>query len=185
MRNGIFVALAALAFLVGCDEMGNKPYNDAAASKWKPPYHLGLGAQPSHPNPAGVTLPAISYKSDTKEWERRAALVVQFDASALKNDVPSKDRVIMAPTDIPGSGGNLPSSYLDLASKELGKMLQERCMKGTVKISVALVRSSIRPNAEDAEIKSKLLSDWFPAEVVFNNPHPKCEQAQPTRKPKG
>ncbi len=53
-------------------------------------------------------------------------------------------------------------------------MLADRCMNGTVKINLAIVRSSIRPNAEDAEINSKLLSDWLPAEVTFKNPHPKC-----------
>lgn len=176
MRKSIFLAIAGLgwAFLAGCGEMGNTPLTDSAAAKWKPPYHLELGTLATKPNPAGVTLPPLSYKADTKEWERRAALVVRFDGSGGKNDQPAKDRVILAAVDIPGTGGNLPSDYLDAADKQLGKVLAERCMKGTVKLNLALVRSSIRPDAEDAEIKAKLLSDWLPAEVAFKNPHPKC-----------
>lgn len=176
MRKSLFLAIAGLgfAFLAACDEMGNKPYDDPAAAKWKPPYHLELATQAPKPSAAGVTLPGISYKSVTKEWERRAALVVRFDGSGIKGDQPGKDRVILPAVDIPGSGGNLPSDYLDTANKQLGKVLADRCMKGTVKVSLALVRSSIRPDAEDAEINAKVLSDWLPAEVVFKNPHPKC-----------
>ena len=47
-------------------------------------------------------------------------------------------------------------------------------MKGTVHVKVVLVRSSIKPDADDAEINGKRLSDWLPIEVVFKNPHPKC-----------
>lgn len=183
MRNGAFVGLTAAVLIAGCGDTGNKPYTDPAAAKYKAPYHLEFATQAREPGPAGVTLPAISYKSDTKDWERRAALVVRFDASGVKNDQPAMDRVIMPAVDIPGTGGNLPSSYMDLADKALGKMLAERCMKGTVKINAALVRSSIRPNADDPEIKSKLLSEWLPGEVVFNNPHPKCELKPLARTP--
>lgn len=178
MRKGIFLVIAGLAFLAGCGDVGNKPLNETAAPKWKPPYHLEFATQARKASPAGVTLPAISYKADTKEWERRAALVVRFDASGVKGDEPSKDRLILAAVDIPGTGGNLPSDYMDLADKELGKMLAERCMKGTVKVNMALARSSIRPAAEDAEIKAKLLSEWLPTEVVFKNPKPKCQIAK-------
>jgi hypothetical protein len=47
-------------------------------------------------------------------------------------------------------------------------------VKGKVKVSVALVRSSINPQADDAEVAAKRLSDWLPVEVVFKNPHAKC-----------
>jgi len=52
--------------------------------------------------------------------------------------------------------------------------LADRCMKGKVKVSVALVRSTIRPDPDETEINAKRLSDWVPAEVAFKNPHPKC-----------
>jgi hypothetical protein len=47
-------------------------------------------------------------------------------------------------------------------------------MNGKVKISVVLVRSSLAPQATDAEINQKRLSDWLPVEAMFQNPHPKC-----------
>jgi hypothetical protein len=47
-------------------------------------------------------------------------------------------------------------------------------MKGKIKITVALARSSLQSTAEDAEVDAKRLSDWLPVEVVFKNPHPKC-----------
>jgi hypothetical protein len=37
-----------------------------------------------------------------------------------------------------------------------------------------LVRSSLAPQAGDAEINQKRLSDWLPIDVVFKNPHPTC-----------
>ena len=108
--------------------------------------------------------------------------MVRLDTPATKNAKPGpqsgpqpyNDRLILEPVDTPGPGGNLPDSYMNSVNQKLGKMLADRCMKGTVKLSVALVRSSIRPNADDAEINTKLLSDWLPAEVVFKNLHPKC-----------
>lgn len=173
MRKGIFLAVAAFALLAGCNDMGNEPVKQAAAPKWKPPYQLAFATQARKPGAAGVTLPAIGYSLNSKEWERRAALVVRFDASGAKKPQPP-DRLILDAVDIPGSGGNLPADYLDQADRELAKALGERCLKGTVKISVALVRSSIRPKADDAEIAAKRLTEWLPAEVVFKNPHPKC-----------
>jgi len=174
MRKGILLAFAGLAFLGACSNRGNKTSNPPAASQWKAPYHLEFDKKAVTLNPSGVTLPTVSYSGNPKALERRAALVVRFDASGVKNDQPSKDRVIMAPTDIPGTGGFLPASYMDLADQKLAKLLAGYCMKGTVKVSVALVRSSIKPDANDAEINAKRLSDWVPTDVVFKNPHPKC-----------
>jgi len=173
MRNGRFLVIAGLAILIGCGNMETTPAGNTAAPKWKPTYHLAFATQTPKPNPAGVTLPSIGYTLSSKDWERRAALVVRLDAPA-KNAQPGKDRLILDPVDIPGTGGNLPDKYMDMADKQLAKLLADRCMKGTVKLRVAIVRSSIRPVADDAEINSKLLSDWLPTEVVFKNPHPKC-----------
>ncbi|UWZ85938.1 hypothetical protein [Occallatibacter riparius] len=174
MRRDLFLAIAGFVILMGCGGTGNPPTNDTATPKWKAPYRLALTDQTRETSKTGVTLPAIGYTVATKDWERRAALVVRFDASGAMKPQPGGDRLIMAPVDIPGSGGNFPSEYMTSADKQLAKMFADRCMNGTVKINLAIVRSSIRPNAEDAEINSKLLSDWLPAEVVFKNPHPKC-----------
>ena len=84
------------------------------------------------------------------------------------------DQIIMAPVDISGAEGALPADYMDLANKDLGKLLGAYCIKGQVKLSVALARSSLNPQAGDAEIDQKRLSDWLPIEVVFKNPHPAC-----------
>jgi hypothetical protein len=78
--------------------------------------------------------------------------------------------------DLAGSGGTLPQNYVDQADVVLGKLLAGYCYKGTAKVSLALVRSSIKPGPTDADIDAKRLSDLLPVEVVFKNPnpHPKC-----------
>jgi hypothetical protein len=60
------------------------------------------------------------------------------------------------------------------ADKGLARFLGAYCIKGKVKISVALARSSLTSHADDAEVDAKRLSDWLPIEVVFKNPHPGC-----------
>jgi len=174
MRKGIILGIAGLAFFGGCGNQGNKPSNASDTSKWKAPYRIEFDTKAAKANPAGVSIPTISYTANPKALERRAALVVRFDASGVKNDQPSKDRLIMAPVDIPGTGGTLPADYTDLADQKLAKLLGGYCMKGPVKVTVALIRSSIKPDANDAEINAKRLSDWLSTEVVFKNPHPKC-----------
>jgi hypothetical protein len=126
------------------------------------------------PNSAGVTIPTIEYTADPEALERRAILVVKFDASAAKKSGPIANQMIMAPTDIAGAEGALPASYMDAADKDLARFLGAYCVKGQVKISVALARSSLSSQAEDSEIDAKRLSDWLPIEVPFKNPHPSC-----------
>ena len=174
MKIGIIVAIGGIAFLAGCGDLGNKPPDVQAAPKRVAPYHIEFVSKPATPNPAGVTIPAVSYTANSKAVEKRASLVVRFDGSAAKNDQPGTDRLILAPVDVADAAGTLPANYMDLADKGLAKFLGDSCMKGTVKVSVALVRSSIKPDADDAEINAKRLSDWLPTEVVFKNPHPKC-----------
>lgn len=177
MRKGYVLLSVMLVCLGGCNvDQGNKAANAPAPTKSKPPYHIDFETKAVKPNPAGVAIPAVSYVGNPKALEKRAALVIKFDGSAVKNDQPGKDCLIMPPVDIPGSGGTLPPNYMDQADAKLSKLLAGYCFKGTAKINLALVRSSIRPEAKDAEIDAKRLSDWLPAEVVFKNPnpHPKC-----------
>ncbi|MGA2086257.1 MAG: hypothetical protein ABSG60_12135 [Terracidiphilus sp.] len=175
MRKGIILAIVGLALLTGCGNQGDKASNVPVTPKWKgAPYHLAFDTQAAKPNPAGVTIPAIKYTANPDALEKRASLVVRFDASADTKNEPLMNRMIMAPVDIAGAEGALPADYMDAANKDLSRFLGAYCIKGKVKISVALASSSLSSQAGDAEVDAKRLSDWTPIEVVFKNPHPKC-----------
>ena len=175
MRTGIIVAIGGLALLAGCGNQGDKAPGIPIGPKWKgAPYHIAADAQAAKQNPAGVTIPAIKFTANPDALEKRAILVVRFDASAATKTGPMMNQMIMAPVDISGAEGALPADYMDAADKDLSRFLGAYCIKGKVKISVALARSSLSQQAGDAEIDSKRLSDWLPVEVVFKNPHPKC-----------
>jgi hypothetical protein len=175
VRKGIILAIGGLALLAGCGNQGDKASNIPVKPKWPGvPYHIAFDTQAAKPNPAGVTIPAIKYTANPEALERRASLVVRFDASGVKKDQPIMDQMIIGPFDISGAEGAVPADYMDLADKGLARLLGAYCMKGKVKISVALARSSLAPQAGDAEISQKRLSDWLPIEVVFKNPRPKC-----------
>jgi hypothetical protein len=96
------------------------------------------------------------------------------DTSGVKGAASVPDIMIMAPTDISGADGALQADYVDLTNKELSKMLTGYCMKGKVKLSVALARSTLNMTSTDDQINAKRLSDWTPIELDFKNPHPKC-----------
>jgi hypothetical protein len=161
--------------LAGCGDSGKKASHVPVQPKWQgAPYHIAFDTKAAKPNPAGITIPAIKYTANPDELERRASLVVRFDASGVKSDQPVMDQMIMAPVDISGAEGALPADYMDAADKGLARLLGAYCLKGKVKITVALAQSSITSQAGDAEVNSKRLSDWLPIEVVFKNPHPAC-----------
>jgi hypothetical protein len=180
VRKAIFVAIGGFVLLAGCGEPGNKTSDIPVPPKWKGlPYRIAFDTKAAKPNAAGVTLPAIDFTANPDALERRISLVVRFDASGAKRDQaagdqPIMDQMIMPATDISGAEGALPADYMDSADKGLGKLLGAYCMKGKVKITVALARSSINPQAGDAELNEKRLSDWLPIELEFKNPHPKC-----------
>lgn len=176
MRKGIiFLAIGGLVFLAGCDSQGNKAPGIPVGPKWKgAPYRITLDTQAGKPNPAGVTIPAIKYTANPNALEKRVSLVVRFDTTAAKDEGSPTNKMIMAPVDISGETGTLPAAYMDTADKELSTFLSAYCLKGKVKISVALARSSLTSRAIDSEVEAKRLSDWMPIEVVFKNPHPKC-----------
>jgi hypothetical protein len=174
-KSIIIFAIGGLALLAGCD-MGNKASNAPVTPKWKGArYHIAFDTKPEKPNPAGVTIPAVMYTANPDdELETRTSLVVRFDTSGVEKDRPVQNKMIMAPVDIHGAEGTLPADYMDIANKDLSKFLGAYCMKGKVKLTVALARSSLSSQASDAEVDVKRLSDWLPIEVVFKNPHPKC-----------
>jgi hypothetical protein len=177
MRKGNLLLIAGLMCLGGCNlDPGHKASDAPENPKSKPPYHLDFETKAVKPTPAGVAIPPVSYTGNPKAMEKRACLAVKFEGSDVKNDLPARDRLVLPPVDLAGSGGTLPQNYMEQADVVLGKLLAGYCYKGTAKVSLALVRSSIKPGPTDADIDAKRLSDWLPVEVVFKNPnpHPKC-----------
>lgn len=180
MRKQIFVlAIAGLALLAGCD-MGDKTATAPVTPKWKGArYHIALDKPPAKPNPAGVTIPTVTFTANPKdELETRATLVIRFDAPGVEKDRPVANKMIMAPVDIHGQEGALPGDYMEIANKDLSKFLSAYCMQGKVKLNIALARSSLSNQAGDAEVDVKRLSDWMPIEVEFKNPHANCKAAK-------
>jgi hypothetical protein len=175
LKKIIIAALGTLALLAGCAKQPDTAANVPTKPKWQgAPYHIAFDTKAAKPNPAGVTIPTITYIANPDDVERRASLVVRFDASGAKKNGPAMNQMIMAPVDISGTEGALPADYMAIADKELARIFAAYCFKGKVKISVAIARSSVSNTATDAELDSKRLSDWLPTEVVFKNPHPGC-----------
>ncbi len=172
-------AVGATAFLAGC---GPQDKNSGIALKPKftgPPYHLSLAAAPAKPDKSGLTIPPIKYTADpnapSDALTTRAVLVVRIDTSSLKSKgTMTMDQVIMGAVDIPGTDGALPADYMDAADQGLSTLFQEYCVKGNVKITVALAQSSLSSTAGDGEIDEKLITAWLPIDLVFKNPHPGC-----------
>lgn len=178
MKKAVVLGITGLVLLAGCD-MGGKSANIPVQPKWKgPAYRIAIDTKPGKVNPAGVTIPAITYTANPDALETRATLVIRFDTSELtKNkdaDGPSMNKMIMGPVDIHGAEGALPQDYMDAAGKGLTTFLGAYCIKGKVKVSIALARSSLTSQAGDSEVDNKRLSDWLPIEVQYKNPHPKC-----------
>jgi hypothetical protein len=175
VKKSILLTFAALAFLAGCGSAGNDASGIPVPPKWKgAPYRLAFGAAPATPNPVGIAIPPINFTANPDMLETRANLVVEFDASAAKSTGPATGQMVMGAVDIHGPQGALPADYLKDAGKDLATTLAAHCVKGKVKIAVALTRSSIPLNATQDQIDAHRLSDWTPIEVEFKNPHPKC-----------
>ena len=137
MKTGIALALAGLMFLAGC-EMGDNVAKVPAKPKWPgAAYHIAFDTQATKPNPAGVTIPAIKYMANPEALEKRATLVVRFDASAVKKDGPVSNQMVMGPVDVPTVEGTLPAEYMDAADKGLSTFLKAYCIHGKVKLTVA------------------------------------------------
>ena len=64
------------------------------------------------------------------------------------------NKMIMAPVRYPWRGGPLPADYMDPANKGLSTFLAAYCVKGKIKMSVALARSSLTSQAGDAEVNT-------------------------------
>ncbi len=175
MRKGFVLAIGGLALLAGCGNQPEKAVNVPVTPKWPgAAYHISFDTKAAKPNPAGITIPIIKYTANPEALERRATLVVRFDTAGAKKQGPIMNQMIMAPVDISGTDGALPADYMNVADKELARILGAYCLKGKIKLTVAIARSSLSNQAGDAELDEKRLSDWVPIEVVFKNPHPGC-----------
>jgi len=174
VRKGVILAFG-LALLAGCGNQGNKSSNVSAEPKWKGlPYRLTLDTKASKPNPAAITIPPVNYTANPDALETRAILVLRFAGPAAADTDSVNHLIIGTPMDIRGEQGAIPADYLDKAGKGLSDYLVAHCVQGNVKISMALARSSVKPQAQDAEVDAKRLSDWLPFEIVFKKPHLKC-----------
>ncbi len=166
MRKAIFFAIGAMVLLAGCGNQGKPAASAPVEPKWKGlPYRITVDAAATKPSPSGITIPIVKYTANPDALENRACLVVQFDTSKDPNS-PVMNQMIMSPTDISGAEGALPASYMELADKQLAQYLAAYKIKGKIKISVALARSSLNGRAGTAEVDDKRLSDWLETEVT-------------------
>ena len=174
MRRFMILAIG-LVLLAGCGNQGNKSSGASVEPKWKgAPYRLTLDTRAIKPNQTAVSIPPVNYTANPDAMETRAVLVMRFAGPAATDRDPVTHLMIGAPVDIRGEQGSLPAEYLDTASKGLSDYLISHCIQGNVKILLALARSSVKLQADDAEVDAKRLSDWTPYEVVFKKPHSKC-----------
>src|ERR1700722_13684575 len=156
MRKGIMLMIGGLALLAGCGNQGGKSASTPVEPKWKgAPYHLAFDTQAGKPNPASITIPAVKYTANPDALETRAILVLQFEASGPTIKEPVVKRMVGTAVDIRSAEGTLPADYMERASKGLSEYLGDHCLTGKVKLSVALARSSLKPQAEDVEIDAK------------------------------
>jgi hypothetical protein len=175
VRKSIIVLFGALVLLAGCESKQNTTASAPAEPKWKgQPYRIEFDTAAVKPNPSGVTIPVVKFTANPDALERRASLVVKFDTSTATKQGPMATQMIMAPVDISGAAGALPADYMAEADKGLSRFLGAYCIKGKVKITVALARSSLSAQADSSEVDEKRLSDWLPTEVTFKSPHPGC-----------
>jgi hypothetical protein len=171
-------AIAALALAVGCgsQDKGGIPVKPKFTG---PPYHLSLGAAPAKPSKSGLTIPPIKYTADpdapSDSLATRAILVARIDTSSVKSKgTMTMDQIIMGAVDLPGTEGTLTPDYMEATDQGVATLLEEYCVKGNVKLTVALTRSSLSSTAGDAEIDGKLIMPWLPISLVFKNPHSGC-----------
>ena len=175
MRKGIILAIGGLVFLAGCQNQGGKAPGIPVEPAWKgPAYRIAFDTKEAKPSPEGITLPAIKFTANPEALEKRATLVIRYDSSGVKSEKLIINQIILAPIDISGAEGTLPADYMEQADKGLAQLTGAYCMKGKVKVTVAMARSSISPQAGDAEIDEKRVSDWVTTEVEIKKPKKGC-----------
>jgi hypothetical protein len=181
VTRSIISMIAASLFLTGCGSQGNTASNAPATHGSKSaPYRLAFGGELAKPNATGLTIPPIEFAANPdivanpELMESRANLVVQFDASGDQKQGTLVNQTIVGPADISGRYGMFSAYFVEAASRQLSQMLSDNCVNGTVKIAVAITKSSILPSASPDQVNAKRISDWLPTEIEFKNPNAKC-----------
>jgi hypothetical protein len=182
VKKSIILVIGALLLLAGCKNQGDKEAGIPVGPKWKgAPYRIAFDTKAAKPSPASIDIPPVKFTANPDALETRALLILKFtvpgaaDPSAADKD-QSEHLMIGSAVDIHGEEGTLPDDYMDRARKGLSDYLETYCLKGKVDLSVALARSSLTPQADIPQADAKRLSDWLPLEIVFKNPHPKCNK---------
>jgi len=182
VRKGIILASALVAIsggllLSGCSNSANKGAGIPIEPKWKGlPYRIAFDTKAAKPSPSGVDIPAVKFTANPDALETRAVLVLKFSAPAAANQEPTQHLMIGTGVDIKGTDGTLPDDYMERARKGLADYLETYCIKGKVKLSVAMARSSLNPQAGLDQVDPKRLSDWLPLDVTYTPKHPKCKK---------
>jgi hypothetical protein len=172
MLLALGMTIGGLGLLTGCKSQGDNAAGIPVGPKWKgAPYRLVVDAQAAKP---GVLLPGIKYTANPDALEKRAILAVRFDSLGDTKYTPPTNTMFMYATDVSGAEGALPADYMAAANQQVTQFLTTYCIKGKIKLSVALVRSSLSSGAAQDEVEAKRMSDWMPLEVVFKNRNPKC-----------
>jgi hypothetical protein len=179
LKTTIIFAIAAAALLAGCGPQNNTGGIPVRPKFTGPPYHLALAAPPAKPSKSGLTIPPIKYTADpnapSDSLVTRAVLVVRIDTSSVKaKGAMTMDQIIMGAVDIPGTEGTLPADYMEATNQGVATLLAEYCVRGNVKITVALTQSSLSSTAGNGEIDEKAITPWLPISLVFKNPHSGC-----------
>lgn len=175
VKKGIILAVGLVVggatLFTGCKSQPDNAGIPVGPS-WKgEPYRLTLDAQGA--KPGGILAP-IKYTANPNALETRTILVVRFDDLGDTKFTPPSNRMIMYATDIKGADGEISPDYMNAVNQELTKFLKQYCVKGKVKMSVALARSSLSSTADDGEIDSLRMSDWTPVETTVKTTRPGC-----------
>lgn len=175
MKKGIIFAVglvfAGVGLLAGCKSQGDNG-GIPVGPKWKGlPYRLALDAQGAKP---GAVLPGIKFTANPDALEKRTILVIRFDDLGDTKVTPPTNRMLMYPTDVAGSDGALSGDYINAANQQVQQFFKTYCVKGKVKMSVALARSSLSSTAEDSEVDALRMTDWMPVETVVKSVRPGC-----------
>jgi hypothetical protein len=172
MRKILILAMGALALLTGCKSSEKSNYTMQVKPKWQgTSYHISFDTKATKPNPAGITIPPIQYTANPDALENRACLIVRFTPEGEGSDSSMMNQVVMGPVSISGAQGTLPADYMDATDKGLANLLEANKIKGKVKVSVLLSRSSINSQPGDDQINENRLSDWLSTDLVFKAPH--------------
>lgn len=164
----VLAFVCGLAWMSGCKSQSGAAPGIPVGPKWKgAPYRISFDAPTGKP----ALVPTIKYTANPDALERRATMIVRFDAAVVKSDQTVINQIILTPFDVQGAEGKVPADVMAAANKGLADLLAGYRVKGKVKVQVALARSSLSRGAGESEITTKRLSDWAETESEFKGAH--------------